>query len=240
MKYLQAFALSFNMLSIIPFFKVHKFFTGINGLSAMFYPLVGFILGSLLWAVQVLLQEYLPPPHLAVIIFSLWVLITGALHIDGFSDSVDGLFVKKEKSLEIMKDAHVGGMGMTFSFVFLALKLSSLIYFQAYYLLPVLLMLSRFNATLAIYFYKYISSGVGALIKKELGLKHILFTSFYVLSLAYIFDFLTALFVSILVLIICAKFFTSRLGGLNGDVYGFIIELTELFLLNYIIIINFS
>ncbi len=240
MNYLKAFALSFNMLSIIPFFKVHHFFSGINGHSAMFYPLVGFILGSILWATQVLLHNFLPAPHLGVIIFALWLIITGALHMDGFSDSVDGLFVSKEKSLQVMKDAHVGGMGMTFSFIFLSLKLSSLIYLDAYYLLPVLLMLSRFNAMLAIYFYDYISSGVGALIKKELSLKHILFASVYTLGLAFTFDFLAAFLLSILVMFLCAKFFTSRLGGLNGDVYGFIIEVIELVLLNYIIITHFS
>lgn len=240
MNYLKAFALAFNMLSIIPFFKVHHFFSGINGLSAIFYPLIGFILGFILWATQILLQDYLPSPHVAVIVFSLWVLLTGALHIDGFSDSIDGLFVSKDKSLEVMKDSHVGGMGMTFTFVFLGLKLSSLIYFDAYYLLPVVLMLSRLNATLAIYFYKYISSGIGELIKKELKLTHIIFTGIYTTSLAFYFDFSSALFVSILILLLSAKFFISRLGGLNGDVYGFIIEVTELFLLNYIIITHFS
>ena len=65
-----------------------------------------------------------------------------------------------------MKDSHVGGMGMTFTFVFLALKLSSVIYLEAFYLLPVILMLSRFNAVLVIYFYPYVSQGVGQLLKE--------------------------------------------------------------------------
>ena len=238
MRLLKGFALSFNMLSIIPFFKVHDFFNGINGYSAMFYPLVGFILGSLLWAVHYLLESHIPTTHLAVIIFGLWVLVTGALHIDGFSDTVDGLFVNKDKALDVMKDSHVGGMGMTFTIVFLLLKLSSVIHFEAYYLLPIILMFSRLNATLSIYFYDYISSGVGKLIKEELGKKQLFFAVLYTLSLAFLFNFLDAFIISTLVLIVCAKFFTSRLGGLNGDTYGFIIEVTELALLNYIIISN--
>ena len=240
MKLLKGFALAFNMLSIIPFFKVHKFFDGINGYSAMFYPLVGFILGSLLWGTQVLLQDYVPPTHLAVLIFGLWVLITGALHIDGLSDTIDGLFVSKEKALDVMKDAHVGGMGMTFSFVFLSLKVSSIIHFQAYELLPIILMLSRLNASLAIYFYDYISTGIAEILKKEFETKHLLFASASSVALAYSFNFLDAFLLSVLVLIVSAKFFSSRLGGLNGDIYGFIIELTELVLLNYIIITQFS
>ena len=240
MRLLKGFALAFNMMSILPFFKVHDFFKGINGYSAMFYPLVGFILGLILWGTHSVLESYLPAIHLAVIIFTLWVLITGALHIDGFSDTVDGLFVEKSKALEVMKDSHVGGMGMTFTFVYLALKLSSVIYFEAYYLLPIILMLSRFNATLSIYFYNYISSGVGELIKQELNKQHLFFALLYTITLALAFDFLGAFIISVLVMLISAKFFTSRLNGLNGDVYGFIIEVTELTLLNYIIITNFS
>jgi len=239
MRLFKAFALAFNMLTIIPFFKVHDFFKGINGYSAMFYPLIGFILGTLLWATNYFLQDYIPSTHLAVILFALWVLITGALHLDGFSDTVDGLFVSKGKALEVMKDSHVGGMGMTFTIVFLALKLSSVIHFEAFYLLPVVLMFSRLNAVIAIYFYDYISSGVGKLLKEELSKKHLFFAGLYSLTLAFSFHFFDAFIVSILVLIICAKFFTARLGGLNGDIYGFIIEVTELILLNYIIISNF-
>ncbi len=240
MRLFKGFALAFNMLSIIPFFKVHDFFKGINGYSAMFYPLVGFILGSILFLTHFLLQSHMPSTHLAVIIFGMWVLITGALHLDGFSDTVDGLFVSKDKALEVMKDSHVGGMGMTFTIVFLVLKLSSIIHFEAYYLLPVILMFSRLNATLSIYFYNYISSGVGSLIKQELKLKHLGIAIIYSLLLAYFFSFTSAILLSILVLVISAKFFTSRLSGLNGDTYGFIVEVTELALLNYIIISNFS
>lgn len=239
MNLLKAFALAWNMLTIVPFFKVHKFYTGINGYSAMFYPLIGFLLGLALWGIHTLLEPYLPSVHLSVLIFSLWVTATGALHIDGLSDSIDGMFVPKEKALEVMKDAHVGGMGMTFTFVFLTLKISSVIYFELFYLLPIILMLSRFNAVLAIYFYDYISSGVGQLLKAELNKGHIFVTLIFSLAMLYCFNFLHALLISLLVLIAIARLFTSRLGGLNGDSYGFIIEVTELVLLNSIIILNF-
>lgn len=240
MNLFKAFALAFNMLSIIPFFKVHNFYKGINATSAMFYPLVGFVLGSFLWATHFLLQESIPSVHLSVIIFTLWVLITGALHIDGLSDSIDGFFVHKDKALEVMKDSHVGGMGMTFTFVFLALKLSSVIYFEAFYLLPIVLMFSRLNALFAIYFYNYISSGVGALIKEELNKTHLITALVFSLLVSLSFNFLDALLLSLLLLVIIAKLFVSRLGGLNGDMYGFIIEFTELVLLNYIIIKQYS
>lgn len=97
-------------------------------------------------------------------------------------------------------------------------------------------MLSRLNALLAIYFYDYISSGVGQLIKDEFSKTHLLFALFYSLVLSYLFSALVPIFISLLVLIVSARFFVKRLGGLNGDVYGFIIEVSELVLLNYLII----
>ncbi len=240
MRLFYGFALAFNMMSIIPFFKVHNFFKGINGYSAMFYPLVGFILGLFLWATHALLEDLIPPIHAAVIIFSLWVVLSGALHIDGFSDSVDGLFVQKERALEVMKDSHVGGMGMTFTFVFLAIKLSSVIYLEAFYLLPIILMFSRLNATLAIYIYEYASNGVGKLIKDELTLKLTLSATLYSLVIALVFSSLTLFFISIITLLVSASFFKHRLGGLTGDIYGFIIEVTELALLNFLILSSYS
>jgi len=236
MKIFQGFALAFNMLSIIPFFKVHDYFKGINGYSALFYPFVGFIIGTLLYLASLFLHDIFPAPHVAVIIFALWVGLSGALHLDGLSDTIDGLFVKKERALEVMKDSHVGGMGMIFTLVFLLLKLSSLIYFEAFYLLPLILMLSRLNATLAIYFYPYISSGVGALLKAELSLKLLLITLLYSLIITLLYASLGAFVVSIAVLVFTAQLFKNRMGGLNGDMYGFIIELSELLLLNYMII----
>jgi len=92
------------------------------------------------------------------------------------------------------------------------------------------------NALLAIYFYNYISSGVGQLIKEELTFKQILFASILTLFISYLFSSTALFIVALLALVIMAKFFTTRLGGLNGDIYGFIIEVTELLLLNYIIV----
>ncbi|MEO1937495.1 MAG: adenosylcobinamide-GDP ribazoletransferase, partial [Sulfurimonas sp.] len=63
-KIASGFALAFSMLSIIPFFKVHNFYKGINGYAVLFYPLVGFLLGLLLWGVAVFLEGSVPASHL--------------------------------------------------------------------------------------------------------------------------------------------------------------------------------
>ena len=235
-KIFKGFALAFNMLSIIPLFKIHNFFKGINGYAVMFYPLVGFILGSVLWGVYTILLPYIHPIHLGIIIFGMWVLLTGALHLDGFCDTIDGLFVSKEKALKVMKDPHIGGMGMIFGGVFLILKASTLATFNAFYMLPVILMLSRLNASIAIYLYPYLSqNGIGSLAKKEFDKKLFFITITYTLLLG-MWVYWGLVVISLLVLFVSKYFFVKRYGGFSGDIYGFIIELTELILLNAIIV----
>lgn len=239
MNYFRAFALAFNMLTIIPFFQVHHFFKGINGYSALFYPLIGFILGSVLYTIHLSLYGLFPFIHEKVIIFVLWITLTGALHLDGFSDTVDGLFVTKEKSLEIMKDSHVGGMGMIFSVVFLGVKLSSFLYLNDISMIVIILMLSRFTALIAIYSFPYISQGVGRLLKDEFHISYFIFAFIYTFFITTFFTSLEVFLILFLLVFIIGIFFTKRIGGLNGDIYGFIIELSELFLLNYFIIKEF-
>ncbi len=235
LRYFKGFALAWNMLTIIPLFKVHDFFKGINGISAMFYPFVGFFLGGILYGVYTGLNAVFPPVHAAVAMFVLWVVLTGALHLDGFSDTVDGLFVSKEKAFIVMKDSHVGGMGMLFSVVFLIFKVSSVVYLGEYVFLPLILALSRFNAVMAIYTFPYISSGISQLVKEEMNLKLLLVAFGFVFLVALYMGALWLLAVSLLFGFVVSKLFVRRYCGLNGDMYGFLIETTELFLLNILI-----
>lgn len=235
MLFLKGFALALSMLSTLPFFKIHDFSKGINGYAVMFYPLVGFLLGSILLGSYIFLQDFFPRPHTIVILFALWILLTGALHLDGLSDTIDGLYVSKKKAFEIMKDPNVGAMGMLFSITFLILKLSSLLYLEALYLLPLIMLLSRFNAAAAIYLFPYVSqSGMASLAKEEFQLPFFLFTALYVTTLALYFSW-PLLLLSLFVLFVLQSFFIKRYGGFTGDIYGFSIELTELVLLNGVI-----
>ncbi len=232
----KGFALAVSMLTAIPFFKVHDFYKGINGHAVMFYPIVGLLLGTILWALHSLLTPYIASTHLGIIIFAIWVLLTGAIHLDGFSDTIDGLYVSKERALEVMKDPNTGGMGMIISVTFLILKASSLAHLEAFYLLPFILMLSRLNAVLAIYLYPYITqNGIGTLAKEEFKKSHMIAVLFYSIILIFLSNLTMLLVSSLLVLLVIKLFFIKRYGGFTGDIYGFTIEVTELLLLNLII-----
>ena len=234
---LSGFALAVSMLTIIPFFKVHDFFKGINGYAVMSYPLVGFLLGLILWATHSFLTPYFTPLHVGIIIFTLWIVLTGALHLDGFSDTIDGLFVNKERALKVMKDPNTGGMGMIFTVTFLILKASTLASFEAFYLLPIVLMLSRLNAVLAIYNYPYVSpNGMSTLAKEELTKNQVVIGVLYSFVLTFIFSSSLLIVIALITLWLIKNFFIKRYGGFTGDIYGFCIEVTELVLLNAILL----
>jgi len=235
--FFKGFALAVSMLSIIPFFKIHNFFKGINGYAVMSYPLVGFLLGLILYLTHSFLTPYFTPLHVGIIIFAFWVLLTGGLHLDGYSDTIDGLFVNKERSLEVMKDPNTGGMGMIFTVSFLILKASTLASFNAFYLLPIVMMLSRLNAVLAIYNYPYVSpNGMSTLAKEELTKIQVVIAVLYTLILSLMFSTTALILTSLLSLWLIKSFFIKRYGGFTGDIYGFSIEVTELVLLNIILL----
>lgn len=236
MKVLRGFALAFSMLSILPFFRVHDFYKGINGYAVMFYPFVGFLLGSLLYGMALLLEPYFSAWHIGILLLGMWVLLTGALHLDGFADTIDGLFVSKERALEVMSDPHVGAMGMIFTFVFLLLKASALAALHTWYLLPFVLMLGRLNTVVAIYALPYVKeSGMGALAKEEFRLWQFGIVLLYVGILAF-FTSWALVALSLATFLLMALLFLRRYGGMSGDMYGFVIEMSELLLLHAMLV----
>jgi cobalamin 5'-phosphate synthase/cobalamin synthase len=232
----KGFALALSMLTTLPFFKVHDFYRGINGYAVMFYPLVGLLLGLILYALSLLLTPYMPHFHLAITLFVLWVVLTGALHLDGFADTIDGFFVPKERALEVMKDPHNGGMGIFFGATFLIFKASSLMTLDNYALLPLVLLLARLMAVVSIYFFPYISSGMGSMAKAEFTNKQLFIALLYSLLFVFLYNAWFLLFVALLCMLLLKGFFIKRYGGFSGDMYGFTIEVVELLLLNSIIV----
>ena len=232
------FALALSMLSTLPFFRVHDFFKGINGYAVMCYPLVGALLGAILLGCYLLLLPYVPETHLKIMLFFLWIVLTGALHLDGFADTIDGFFVSAERAEAVMKDPHTGGMGMVFTVAFLILKASALWHLEALSTLPLVLMLARYNAVAAIRFYPYIrKEGMGSLAKAELtGVQFAAATLMAVAAALFAPQGWLLLLGSVATLWLTARFVARRLGGFSGDVYGFTVEVSEVVLLHLLIV----
>ena len=99
------------------------------GRSLLFYPLVGLLIGLLLLAVQHLLGDSALLLQ-AALLLSLWVGISGGLHLDGLADSADawvGGFGDKQRTLAIMKDPRSGPIAVVVLVLLLLLKFAALV-----------------------------------------------------------------------------------------------------------------
>jgi adenosylcobinamide-GDP ribazoletransferase len=73
-------------------------------------PLVGIVLGALAGTIGWLASLITPLPLAVVVAFAASIILTGAIHLDGFLDACDALFasVSPERRLEILKDPRHG------------------------------------------------------------------------------------------------------------------------------------
>jgi adenosylcobinamide-GDP ribazoletransferase len=86
---------------------------GEAGQAVLYYPLVGLLLGGLLALLAGVLTSA-PAPLAALLLVTLWVWGTGALHLDGLADCADawvGGLGDRARTLAILKDPHLGVMG---------------------------------------------------------------------------------------------------------------------------------
>lgn len=83
--------------------------------AAWAFPLVGALIGLLMWAAFALaLWLGLPPLAAALLALATQALATGGLHEDGLADTADGFGggATRARKLEIMKDSRIGSYGV--------------------------------------------------------------------------------------------------------------------------------
>ncbi len=98
------------------------------GRSLLYYPLVGLLIGLLLYALNGMLANAGESLQ-AALVLAAWVLITGALHLDGLADSVDawlGGYGDRARTLEIMKDPRSGPAAIVLIVLLLLIKFAAL------------------------------------------------------------------------------------------------------------------
>lgn len=99
------------------------------GRSLLWYPVVGAVFGAVLGLASHALGG--TPPYLhAALLLSLWVMLSGALHLDGLADSADawlGGFGDRERTLRIMKDPRSGPIAVVTLVLVLLLKFCALL-----------------------------------------------------------------------------------------------------------------
>ncbi|HTA67419.1 MAG TPA: adenosylcobinamide-GDP ribazoletransferase [Bryobacteraceae bacterium] len=98
------------------------------GRSARWFPLVGLMIGGILVAALQLFTLVFPPLVTAFLIAAVDALLTGALHLDGLADSMDGFGGgrTREDVLRIMRDHAIGTYGAVALVLVVGIKAATL------------------------------------------------------------------------------------------------------------------
>ncbi len=206
------------------------------GRSALFFPVVGLLLGLLL-AVPAALLAALDSGMVAALLLTWWVALTGGLHLDGLADTADawiGGGGNREKTLAIMKDARSGPMAILAVVLVLLNKFAALRLLLVQQAWPVLLaapVLGRAAMLLLLLTTPYVRpGGIGAAYASHLPRAACtwLLLGGGVLGL-WLFGWSGAALLSVLSLKLLwwRRLLLRRLGGTTGDTLGAAGELTE-------------
>jgi len=232
---IKSFFIALGLLTRIPvpkyFHITEKDSEKLFGYSVLFYPLIGLLIGGMLVGLSSLLS-FTDNLLAAGLVLSLWVLITGALHLDGLADSADawlGGYGDKARTLEIMKDPRSGPAAVVILVLLLLVKFSSLINvnWQVLLIAPVI---ARTAAMLLLATTPYVrSGGMGESAANNLPKFAVWFVLFLVVGLSiYLLGQISfALIIVFVIGYLSRSMMIKRIGGTTGDTTGALIEVIE-------------
>jgi len=227
-----------QFLTLVPPLVRRAFTPQELGRAVGFFPLVGTLLGALLLGLDRVISPSLPAHLTSALLLTTWVAATGALHIDGFLDSLDGLFGgdTPDSRLEIMRDEAVGAFGLSGGVLLLMLKLAALYALSdrtaALLVAPTI---ARWGISMGIFLFPYArAQGLGRAMKDETQWPQALLATISALAVAWLISGpmgWMAFGVAALLGWATSRLTLSRIPGLTGDVYGAVGELLELSIL---------
>ena len=210
------------------------------GRSLLCYPLVGLLFGIILWGLNWLLLGTPLLLHAALLLTG-WVLLSGALHLDGLADSADawlGGFGDRERTLTIMKDPRSGPIAVVTLVLVLLLKFVALVALieQQQALMLIIVPLIGRSALLGLFLTTpYVrAGGLGQALADHLPRsagKQVLAISAVVCVLIAGVGGVVALVVAVAGFVWLRQVMLRRLGGTTGDTAGALLELLEVAML---------
>jgi adenosylcobinamide-GDP ribazoletransferase len=208
--------------------------------SIMFFPLVGVLLGGVCALVEFLLRDFvvssLVRSLFAVIILAVF---TRGLHLDGVADCFDALHFAgrdREKALEVMKGKTIGAFGASALVIVIVGKIVALYALPDEFRIKGLILipaLARWTSSI-------VARERAPATAKGLGYVF----SVYPTEKAFLISGLAALIISFLLFgfkgvaifivvsifsFLLVRYFIRAFGGVTGDVFGAVIELSEVF-----------
>lgn len=224
---------AFGLLTTLPFGMPENWLPGDSGRAGIWYPLVGAVVGGLIWLSFLALCQFFPPLVVGVLTVLVWVSLSGGLHLDGLADCCDGLLSSNtpKRRLEIMKDPHLGTFGGIGLLLLLLSKTAALSLLTASNGLAIILAatVSRWLILPASLLPLANPGGMGADFATGFRRSAILITAILPLGLAFLLG-MQGLFAVLGALIAAAAVLglaCNRIGGVTGDVFGLLVEVSE-------------
>jgi adenosylcobinamide-GDP ribazoletransferase len=219
----------------------------IQGYAILFYPLVGFILGFTLLIASFFFTVF-DTLLTSALLVTVWVVMTGALHIDGLADTADawlGGHGDRDRTLKILKDTQIGVAGVVAIVLLLVIKILALSEIQTTLVLALIItpVLGRTAAIGILLTTDYVrEDGIGTKMTRAMPRK----LAWGVIAVVVLFTvsvlFWDAIFILISIVLTIFLFrvlLMRRLGGTTGDTAGALVEIVETIVLLDFVAIEF-
>ncbi len=240
---MKGLMLLFQFMTRLPVPGKHEYDADEMGRSFKFFPIVGMVIGVILWGAYLVLSNYISNRYaLALLVILLEVVLTGGLHLDGLADTFDGIFSyrSKHRMLEIMRDSRLGANGALALIIGFLLKIFLLVEvgFSVLLIMPVI---ARLNSVVNAGVAKYARpTGMGKALVANTNAAGVavatVLTAGFTLGVApalegNIMGWLLTIPVAMVLGAYFAKLMERKIGGITGDTMGAVVELTEVVVL---------
>ncbi len=231
------FWIALQFLTRLPTPKLEAAEPSDSARAVLWFPVVGFLIGTLLWITDGLLGAADPMVRTAVVL-AVWVLLSGALHLDGLADTTDawvGGHTDRERMLAIMKDPYLGPMGATAIVLVLTAKFAAITALSGGAILLLAPVVSRPLIIGLFLTTPYVrAGGLGEAMASGLPERHARYVMFGVAVLALLlfgWAGLLAVIAAAAWLFLFRARLMARLGGTTGDTAGAMVEIGEALIL---------
>ncbi|HXG19608.1 MAG TPA: adenosylcobinamide-GDP ribazoletransferase [Methylomirabilota bacterium] len=233
---LLAFIVALQFLTIVRVRESLPFDDETLGRSGAFFPVIGLLIGLVVWGFDQGLSAIVPPALRNIFLVIVLVVISRGLHLDGLADSADGLLGSgdRQRSLAIMKDSRIGAFGALALIGVLLAKLRALDLLTDGHRTPALLLSPMFGRWACVVM-AYLAppareEGLGAMFVRGTQFRTLLIVHLLLLVAGFLF---AGLWTALLFLFLggltvgFTRYCTRRLGGVTGDTLGAVGELVE-------------
>ena len=247
----MGFLAALQLLTSIPVSLKRELSPTQLGRATAWFPLVGLLIGCVLAFVNWLLSIFLPSSVVNALLIAALVIVTGAMHLDGFADTCDGIAGHKpvEERWRVMRDSRTGAFGVVGIVLLLLVKYVSLSNIPADLITATLVfmpLVSRWAMVYAIFAFPYARpEGLGKAYKAATRWPQFTIATIITLVMIFLVLFIWLAVIGVLVFFgiwifttLLSLYFKHKFAGLTGDTYGAINEAVEVMVLILIVLFH--